>query len=524
MKLPVSELAIEDKLAEFDQWVTPSIQEIQDTEKYKSELEKVDALISSLGESTGYFSDIDHCGPDQIASTCINLIKDNISNRGMNASEMIIHSTDIIESLASLLFMVTGKSDNNLKCQFPVYLAQNYPNHSFPLKTGSKGKVKFTKKSLGRVVKSDKLAKVVSDALVYSVIGCEQEHLISEAKWLLGKYVESILKDSESVRQFWALGRSYFSLKELDQGFERSLLAPIVIFKVRGSVSASGGHIPEDILRGIMERWGMEKGIDFNLDDVILKDTTSDDVSKTRAYDFVLPFQTPGWMPHIFIQCQFYAGDSGSVSHKVVDQTKASRPLTQLKYPEARFIEYLDGAGYYSSLNTDLRHMLGMGTTKEFIQVRSADLKLRRELQDIGFLTPLEIEHAVFKSTAASLPEIESLLEQDGYTKEEIDRSIENATRRGLISVANNHVAVNPDRLAFARRVLLVDITASIGAKTESKVTGTVLIPGYGACFGVQLSLLSEELDVVAPNLEYSRNDFANDINWLMEERLIIMR
>ena len=45
---------------------------------------------------------------------------------------------------------------------------------------------------------------------------------------------------------------------------------------------------------------------------------------KSRAYDFVLPFKTAGWKPSLFVQSQFYAGDSGSVSHKNVDQTSTS--------------------------------------------------------------------------------------------------------------------------------------------------------------------------------------------------------
>jgi hypothetical protein len=76
----------------------------------------------------------------------------------------------------------------------------------------------------------------------------------------------------------------------------------------------------------------------------------SDGATKTRAYDFILPYKTEGWEPKLFVQCQFYAGDSGSVSHKVVDQTRSSRPLTLVDYPNARFVEYLDGAGYYASL------------------------------------------------------------------------------------------------------------------------------------------------------------------------------
>ena len=38
-----------------------------------------------------------------------------------------------------------------------------------------------------------------------------------------------------------------------------------------------------------------------------------------------------------------------------------------------------------------------MRKTKSCLQVRSAAIRLRRELQDIGFVTPLEVAHAVLR-------------------------------------------------------------------------------------------------------------------------------
>ena len=164
-----------------------------------------------------------------------------------------------------------------------------------------------------------------------------------------------------------------------------------------------------------MHTWGMVREVDFNVNDVVLdveagrlveSETNSDEPSprktKTRAYDFVLPFRTPGWTPQIFIQSQFYAGDSGSVSHKNVDQTSSSR-LNATKLlakawpggPPPRFLEYVDGAGYCASLNGDLKSLLSFPDTAGFFQIRSAPVRLRRELQQIGFLTPMEVAHAV---------------------------------------------------------------------------------------------------------------------------------
>ncbi len=87
------------------------------------------------------------------------------------------------------------------------------------------------------------------------------------------------------------------------------------------------------------------------------------------------------------------------MSHKNVDQTKTSRDRVLQKFQGTRFVEYVDGAGYFSSLNSDLRKILAMETTHSFIQIRSAPIRLRRELQALGFLTPLEIEHALIQSS-----------------------------------------------------------------------------------------------------------------------------
>ena len=38
-----------------------------------------------------------------------------------------------------------------------------------------------------------------------------------------------------------------------------------------------------------------------------------------------LPYKVDGWGRKVLIQSQYYAGDSGSVSHKNVDQTTAAQ-------------------------------------------------------------------------------------------------------------------------------------------------------------------------------------------------------
>lgn len=173
-------------------------------------------------------------------------------------------------------------------------------------------------------------------------------------------YFHLIISDENYAKQLWSLGTAYCSQKQ--QGNEDALLSPIVVFQSRGSITAAQGHIPEETLRSYMTEWGLKEGEDYNTQDVeigqIIGEVEASPEVKKRKYDFIIPYRSREHGAKIFIQSQFYAGDSGSVSHKVVDQTDRSREVTLKKFPDAVFVEFLDGAGYYSSLNGDLRKML----------------------------------------------------------------------------------------------------------------------------------------------------------------------
>jgi len=178
------------------------------------------------------------------------------------------------------------------------------------------------------------------------------------------------------------------------------------------------------------------------------------------------------------------------------------------------------------TLNTDLQHMLGMASTKDFIQVRSAHVKLRRELQDLGFLTPIDIEHAIFRSSNGSKYEVVDLLKAEGYSQQEIERALNHSLERQLIHNEGDKLLVTEERAGFAKRLFIVDLIAIIGEPVELNVgsTGNALIPGYGKLYGSQLTIISQKLDEYAPNSSYSRNEFAECITWLAEEKFVILR
>jgi hypothetical protein len=109
MKLPIPARDPQRDLKEFDIWITPSLGEITDTDKFRDELARVIRIFEELGRATGNFQDERHCVPEAIARTFAQLAS------GKPEAER----AELFKSLASTLYLVTGKSDNNAKCQFP---------------------------------------------------------------------------------------------------------------------------------------------------------------------------------------------------------------------------------------------------------------------------------------------------------------------------------------------------------------------------------------------------------------------
>jgi hypothetical protein len=509
MRLPVKNISFKEALEEFDIWITPSLGEIVDTDRYKEEMSLISNTFDIIGLATDSFSNPDFCCPDSIADVLTGLI----------LAKPVEERKKILYSLASTLFAVTGKTDNNFKCQFPLYLRDHAGWLKLPSLSKQKGETKIIASEIPRVLKSDTYMSIIAYI----------DDKESESR-LLKEFISFLLNDERTVKQLWSLGYSYFALKKFNRS--QDLLAPIVIFKVRGSVMASSGHEPETKLRNRLKEWGLQPGIDYNLNDVVVLDAKPDPGRKKRAYDFVIPYKTIGWNPgwdnRIFIQCQFYAGDSGSVSHKNVDQTKNSRDHIGTFVENPVFIEYIDGAGYFSSLNSDLKKLLKMDNTAGFFQIRSAPIRLRREFQELGFLTPLEVEHAVIL-TDGYKTNVSSFLKRNGYDNREIERVLNICLHRESIKTKNGkYYLISEERRDIVRRYFLLDLVAINGARLDQKtVSGKSLIPGYGPFYGLALDELVEYAAEASKEFceEVSQSKiFLKDIKWLCEEGFMISR
>lgn len=528
MRLNDSKLSVEEKLAEFDQWLTPKLERIKESDKFNQEIESISKVIKVLGKNLNEF--------DAKTKSIEKLVDAIVASgdsyvKGINYSEDEIQVSSFYDSVFSLLFLATGATDNNLKNHFLIKLKEDDIVAKIP-KRGSGKKLKFSLTDIPTTTKSDYLAKSLAACFVASSPNYianvdtvpKALNLFMYLEVLLKEYISLILEDESDLAQLWIICASFLKLAEESDEKAKLLINSCTIFKIRGSVTATGGHIPEKIMRDRMREIGLVANVDYNTADVIVGEEQISEKGtqkvKTRAYDFVLPYKVPNWDRKLFIQCQFYAGDSGSVSHKVIDQTAASRTFTRSKVPDARFIEYLDGAGYYASLRGDLTKMLALEDTHGFVQVKSILIRLRRELQDIHFLTPLEFEHAILRTTAGQPDEVELILLDEGYTIDEINRIKNDMLTRGLMKVDQGYIIAD-SRKKYAIMLFILDCASnnsSTISDSERKLGNHLLVPGAGANFGIKVSELSEVFDKALNYYSLSNAEFNRLIEALVEE------
>lgn len=501
MKLRDYSATLEEKMTEFDLWITPTLGEIRDAAQFLVNLNSLKQGFNYLDTITNHFGSYEDCLADSLSRGLLELINDKTFDE----------ATEILDCVFNVLFLATGKTDNNLKCQFPIHLRQVHNIREYPKKQRSR----WVMKELPRTLEMETVTKLV----------IQLKEQADFQRLLLHSYVESIVSGVGYAKQLWSLGNAYVLQKRI--GNESFLISSIVTFQSRGSITATQGHIPETLLRGYMDDWGLKAGADYNEQDVAIADLLegmpADNKVKKRKYDFIIPYQSRRDGAKVFVQSQFYAGDSGSVSHKVVDQTDSSRNVTLKKFPQAVFVEYLDGAGYYSSLNGDLRKMLSKRTTKDFFQIRTAPLKLRRELQGINFITALEIEHAILRSSG-NRAEVVQILLDEGYTQEEINTAVDLSLENNNINTdENGKLIIKGDRVPTVRRYCFLDLIANYGQAIESGI-GYLIVAGYSHTWGLlQADLVRIALDRI-PNLKnYWQNpvDPFDDIQWLIDHGFI---
>ena len=251
MKLNSYNASLNEKMSEFDLWVTPSLGDIRDTIQFKDNIGKLKEGLDLLALITDDFSGIDKCSPLYLSSSTIQFVKDNGT----------ANSVDMIGIIFNVLLLATGKTDNNLKCQYPLFLRKIYNLDAYYQKNA---RGEWKRKKLSRTLPLEEVSKIIIDSFEKE----EQMKIFSES------YLTLILSDEQYANQLLALGKSYIYKKNIQN--EDALLSSIVLFQSRGSITATQGHLPESILRSYMLDWGLKIDEDFNSQDVEIGEIIDD--------------------------------------------------------------------------------------------------------------------------------------------------------------------------------------------------------------------------------------------------------
>ena len=129
------------------------------------------------------------------------------------------------------------------------------------------------------------------------------------------------------------------------------------------------------------------------------------------------------------------------------------------------------------------------------MQIRTAPIKLRRELQKVEFLTPLEIEHAILRTDGEN-KSVRALLRADGYSEEEVNRAISMMTENEMLVATNDgRYEVHPSRINTVRKYCVLDVIANYGKPIAvDKKEGCLFVAGFENMHGLQLSEVSKKV------------------------------
>ena len=143
MKLNKHKFTEKEKLSEFDRWITPSLGDIKDSIEFSEALSGLEDGFNSLSDYTNVFSSLEKCSSYNIAE---------------KMTSSISQVADIQNHLANVfnaILLSTGKTDNNLKCQYPLVLNKLYESGDIP--ACKNGKLILIK--IPRVFNLDKVIK-----------------------------------------------------------------------------------------------------------------------------------------------------------------------------------------------------------------------------------------------------------------------------------------------------------------------------------------------------------------------------
>ena len=71
MKINDYNATLDEKMSEFDMWVTPSLGEIRDTPQFRINLEQLKKGFDYIADITENFADVSHCSSSALAANVL---------------------------------------------------------------------------------------------------------------------------------------------------------------------------------------------------------------------------------------------------------------------------------------------------------------------------------------------------------------------------------------------------------------------------------------------------------------------
>ncbi len=212
--------------------------------------------------------------------------------------------------------------------------------------------------TLARVVDDHELSK-----LILKQEWCKIENHEQITEWSDAK-IQALIRDSNSFRKgivnlffegatipLLANTLPLFELKKLSISklqFEVSaMIDTLVRYKEKGSYTGKTENNPETLLKSIFN----DLAISFEKGD--LQELIENTPNLKRSMDFIVPTKIN---PQIIIECSFVATTSSAQGDKAKTELSVRQLLKQY-YPQAKFIGFVDGIGWYVRPN-DLKRMV----------------------------------------------------------------------------------------------------------------------------------------------------------------------
>lgn len=244
------------------------------------------------------------------------------------------------------------------------------------------------------------------------------------------KLVELIYQNKELVKELL----NFFKEKGLDEKLiaikGRNMMDVLALseillkFSEKGQIAEKSGEAAETIIKTKLKQWGLTEEIDFNKNDEDINDILKikldflkqrNDIShseflaslkiinetkKSRRFDLVFPPTSTSTInePHFLIQTVFYTSNTGSEGKKKtnqnIDTTNFISEVLPRHHNEIKTLLILDGPGWIDMAGAFQKNQY---TSDNFVQINTIDTKLKKILNDHGFVFPIDVDIAIYE-------------------------------------------------------------------------------------------------------------------------------